>query len=232
MEITCILVDDESLAREVLSQYIQNIPFLRLLGSFDRAQEAIAFLRKNQVELLFTDIEMPEVSGISLLRNLPYRPLVVLISAHSSYAAQGFDLGVVDYLVKPFSEGRLLMAVNKAVKAIKANKGGVLQQNFITIKDRHYNILLELVEILYTEGMGDYVKIVTRDKNYSIKKNLKDMEEKLPSDKFMRVHKSYIINTTLISSISASEVKLKGLDKAIPLGSNFRGELFRKFGIS
>lgn len=238
----CIIVDDEPLAREGMKLNIQELPSLELVGSFENAMQANDFLSKNDVDLMFLDIQMPEVTGLDFLKtlNLKKPPFVILTTAYPQFALEGYALDVIDYLVKPISMDRFIKAVNKvdyyynlreqaendvSVPTTPANDSPVGSDNadvedFIFIRaDRKY-MKVFFREINYIEGLKDYVIVYTDEQKIVTAMNIKTIESQLPSNIFVRVSKSYIINLQHIKAVDNNFVMIK--DKEIPIGKAFK----------
>jgi DNA-binding LytR/AlgR family response regulator len=205
MTLSCMIIDDEPLARKGLKEYIADIDFLRLDAEEDSALTAMDKLNSGNIQLLFLDIQMPKMNGIDLLRSLQHPPLVILTTAYPQYALEGFELDVIDYLVKPISFPRFLKAAMKA----KDHFGNKTQKTSPTAgNDDHFfiktdNVLAKIAytDILFAEAMENYVTIHTKDKKHIAHLTFKTLEEKLPSTAFLKVHKSYIVNISKIDGI-------------------------------
>lgn len=229
----CIIVDDEPLAREVLEAFAAKVPFLKVLASCKNAYEALNALQKDTIDLIFLDIQMPELSGIQLYESLPYKPLLVFTTAYSNYAVEGFDLDAVDYLVKPFSFDRFLRAANKAYAVFLQKKeshdpAGHSNRDFMFVKDGNKIVKVAYDDILYIEGMKDYVKIVLKDKFVLTLISMQKMVEKLPADRFVRIHRSFIVSVSKIDSVEKNRVIISG--KWLAVGSSYKDELTRALG--
>lgn len=230
MNIRCLIIDDEPLAQRVIERYAENVPFLEIVQKCNSAVEAIDVLHNREVDLLFLDINMPRLSGMDFLKTLKNPPLVIITTAYAEYAIQGYELDVVDYLMKPFAFDRFYKAIQKAEDLIKGknhrhveNKEMERQDDtFIFIKSSKKTYKVNLNDILYIEALGDYVKIHTTDKMIISYQSLKNIETLLPSAAFPRIHKSFIIALSRIDLIEGNQVKLK--DRMIPIGTNFKGE--------
>ncbi len=232
MKLSCLIVEDEPLARSLLEDYVRKVPYLSLEAACADPLEALDYLRKNTVDLLFLDIQMPEVTGISLLKALQKKPLVILTTAYSQYALEGYALDVVDYLLKPITFERFLQAVEKArqrkenVPEVIAPKPDEAGQPFVFVKDGTKLVKVLLSEILYIEGLKDYVTIHTRQQKIVSLQRLKAMEEQLPSDQFIRVHHSYIVALRAIDVIHKGEIQIGAA--FIPISDSYR-KAFKDF---
>lgn len=232
MDITCILIDDEPLARETLEEYIAKVPYLQLVGSFSHPLEAVKIINSQAVNLIFSDIEMPEMDGISFFKSLKNPPFVIFITAHPGFAIEGFELDILDYILKPFSFERFLKATNKALKAIESNEKGSLRQDYFTIADGHKTVLIRYSDVFYIQGYEDYIKINTSEKEHLIRKRMKTITQYLPSEQFVRIHKSYIVNVSFIKNIDATKVTLTVSNITLPLGLQYRDDFYQKLGIN
>jgi len=223
--IKTVIVDDEPLAREGLELHVQEVSDIELEAQFGHPTDAVAFLEKNEVDLLFLDVEMPDMSGIDLLKSLQSPPLTVLTTAYTDYALEGFDLGVIDYLVKPIRLERFMAAVNKAreylrLKELSDQTEQMPDQDHIFLKaDRKY-VKVFLEDILYIEGMKDYVMVYTEGSRIITAMNMKTINSQLDSSRFVRVSKSYIINVSKIVEVKNNAVMIK--DNEIPIGKKYK----------
>lgn len=228
--INCILIDDEPFARENLKEFIARIPNLNLLGSFGDPLQALEFI-DDDIDLIFSDIQMPELDGISFLKTLKRRPAVVLITGHPDFALDGFELDVVDYILKPFGFDRLVKAVNKAKRSLHSHQDDFFKKDYITVQDGHKTFMVAFDEIVYVEGLEDYVKIITTRKPYVSKQTMKHLQTILPPS-FIRIQKSYIVNVNCIDSIGASEITLKHGTEKLPIGLKYRDSFYLRLGIT
>lgn len=228
---SCIIVEDEPLARNLLSAYISKVPRLELKHSFSNALDALEYLRENPVDVLFSDIQMPEVTGITLLKLLKTKPLIILTTAYSEYALEGYELEVYDYLVKPISFERFLKAVEKGI----ARLDGTNQQSttavihevqtassldYIFVKDGTKLIKVNLSDILYIEGLKDYVCIYTPQKKIISLQTMKSLEASLPHERFIRVHNSFIIAFAAIEEIEKDRLVIN--KSTIPISDTYK----------
>ncbi|MFH6990946.1 LytR/AlgR family response regulator transcription factor [Flavobacterium sp. FlaQc-48] len=232
-KLACIVIDDEPIGREVIETFVGDIPFLNLVASFGDPVEALAYLQDNSVDLVFSDIQMPKINGMELLRSLLHPPLVIFITAHRDFALDGFEAGVTDYLIKPVRFDRFLKAVNRAKERISASHIPAIQQPFtdkIFVKSEGKLIKILLSEILYVESQGDYLKIVISDASYMTQLTLKSMDEILNQPNFFRVQRSFILNLEAVRSINGGTVELIN-GKSISIAQNKKEELFALLGI-
>ncbi|HMJ48268.1 MAG TPA: LytTR family DNA-binding domain-containing protein [Ferruginibacter sp.] len=222
-KISCIVVEDEPLAIKVLVDYILQVPFLELKGTFKDAILATEFLRDHSVDLIFLDIHLPKLKGMAFLKTLTNPPAVIITTAYHQYAVEGFNLNVTDYLLKPFEFERFLISVNK-IKSAQAEKQlpdesrDVKDYLFLNIQKKKVKILFS--EIVYIESQREYIKIVTTKREYLSKMSTHEIEELLPSNLFKRVHRSYIISISRIESYTSEEVEVNGV--SIPIGRGYR----------
>lgn len=222
----CVILDDEPLAHQVLEHYIMETPGFTLVAKFRNAVEAYEYLGKNKVDLLFLDIEMPLVNGVSFLQALPNAPQTIFTTAYKKYAFEGFELNAVDYLLKPFSYERFIKAVQKTQKTAPGDSIA----DTLMIKDKNGLLNLKQQDILYIEGCKDYVKIITVDKVYIIYHTLKGILERLNLSIFAQAHKSYIVNKTHVSRIIQDQLII-GAQTFIPIGKSYKKELMQHLDI-
>jgi DNA-binding LytR/AlgR family response regulator len=220
--IRCIAVDDETPALDILEDNIGRVPFLQLVKKCKNAYQALELLKQEKIDLLFLDIEMPGLSGLRMLKELTDPPMVIFITAYRNYAADGYDLDVLDYLVKPVSFDRFLKAANKALEYQELR-----QKDYIFIQSEYRLTKVFIHEILYIEGLGNYIKIYLAGSSWPImsKLSMKAVGERLPAGKYARVHKSFIVMVDKISSIGNESVSIG--ETAIPLSRFYRDEFFR-----
>ncbi len=234
MVIRCLAIDDEMLALDLLEDNIKKIPFLELVQRCRSAMEAMEILRNEPVDLIFLDIQMPDISGLQLLRSLYHKPLVIFTTAYSKYATEGFDLDAMDYLLKPYSFERFLKAVNKVYEymdlhdraATQTNARDIVSSpNFLFVKADYKLYKINLKDILYVEGLKDYVKIYTGEKPIVTQISMKALEEKLPVHDFIRVHRSFIVAFNKIDFIQKHMLTIG--NKEIPISEHYRDEIFK-----
>ncbi len=222
-----IIVDDEPLALEVLETYLTHFPELNLHAKCANAVEAFEALSAGDIDLMFLDIQMPQISGIDFLKSLKNPPKVIFTTAFSNYALEGFELNAVDYLLKPFSLERFTKAVQK-FKEIYAKNDKTLSEaeapDYIFVKADKKLIKLRFEDIFHVEGLKDYVMLHTPNGRIVTLQTMKSLEEKLPSSNFIRVHRSYIVNLNLIELLETNSVTVN--KKKIPIGKNYKDELF------
>ncbi len=237
MNITCITVDDEPLALEKMVNFINKVPYLELVASFDNSLEALSFLKENTVDLLFLDIQMDDLTGIQLLETLNNKPEVILTTAYDEYAIRGYELNVSDYLLKPISFQRFLKSVDRvhdhlqakqkvASRSTKQVNKKTKKREYILVRSEYRLQKIWLKDILYIEGMKDYSRIFTPDLKIMTLQNLKKIEEALETPPFLRVHKSYIISLDKIQSIGKNDLVIAGT--TIPVGGLYK-KMFHEF---
>jgi len=223
--ITCIAVDDEPLALDILKKYIDKIYFLELKGTFTDPFEAKKVLDENAVDLIFLDIQMPDINGIEFSKIINKKnTAVVFTTAFSEYAVEGFNVDAIDYLLKPIEYDRFLKAVYKAKEYIDYLSNQELQEGYIFVKSDYQMVKINIKDILYIEGLDDYIKIYLPQKSVLTLMTLKTIAQKLPAKEFFRVHRSYIVPITKIENISKSKIKIA--DKEIPIGVSYSESFF------
>lgn len=212
MKLRTIAIDDEPLALKLVSEYVKKTPYLELVGSFDNPLDAIEFLTDNEAELIFVDIQMPDLTGIEFARTLEGGHKIVFTTAYEKYALEGFKLNAVDYLLKPFSYQEFLKAAGKAHKTAELEAAAVptieANNQFLFLKSEYKIRRINFNDILYIEGLKDYIKVYTdgEDKPVLSLNSMKSLENKLPEEKFMRVHRSFIVNLDRIETIERSRI--------------------------
>jgi two-component system, LytTR family, response regulator len=230
MQIKCIAIDDEPLALSKLESFINRIPELTLCRTFDNSIEAVAWLRENQTDLIFLDIQMELLTGIQFLEATGTTSKIIITSAYDQYAIKGFELNVSDYLLKPFSFQRFVQAVNKVMEYYSQNQNISAAppdgESFIFVKTEYRLERVDIDQILYVEGMKDYLRIVCRDKKIMTLQSFSKLEESLPSKKFCRVHKSYIVSIDKIKSIERNVIIIA--DQRIPISNTYRENFFSR----
>ena len=231
--INTIIVDDEPLALDVLETYIEKMPELNLVQRCSNALEANEALKKHDIDLMFLDIQMPQLTGIDFLKTLANPPIVIFTTAYPNYAIEGFELDALDYLLKPISLERFMKAANKAIDQINLQNnegGGADGEDFIFVKADKKLIKVRYADIVYIEGLKDYVIIRQEEgKRVITLQTMKSLEKKLPSNLFKRIHRSYIVGIGKIDAVLGNmvEVTEKGQKKHLPVGKNYREELLK-----
>jgi two-component system LytT family response regulator len=235
LKLNCVIIEDEPLARNLLTDYVKKVPTLNLLKAFSNPLEALEALRVLSVDILFLDVQMPEITGITLLKVLKKRPLVVLTTAYSEYALEGYELDVADYLLKPITFERFLKSVDKITQRLESEAPVIapVHQNkqeptspFVFVKDGTKLVKVWLDEIRYVEGLKDYVTIHTKDQKITTLQRMKALEEQLPADQFIRIHNSFIVALAAIDVIQKNEVLIGTI--TIPVGDTYR-KAFKEF---
>ncbi|SMO51070.1 LytR/AlgR family response regulator transcription factor [Gracilimonas mengyeensis] len=247
----CAIVDDEYLAREYIKDYIHKLSFVELKGDFNSPLKVMDLLKKGEVDLLFLDIEMPDLSGLDFLKTLDQQPYIVITTAYSDYALEGYELNISDYLLKPFSFSRFLKAVNKVSEAVEKDRKlsshtarraasndadspresappDIYDDYLIVRADRKY-YKINYEDLIYIEGQKAYVTFHTENKKITALFSLKELEEQLPSDRFVRIHKSYIISVRKLSSLEGNMVEIA--DQYLPIGRTYRYKIEELFGL-
>jgi len=238
MTVRCIAVDDEPLALDIIESYISKLPFLKLVRTCSSATEAMQVLQEEQVDLMFLDIEMPELTGIQFLNILKHQPLIIFTTAYPDYALEGFNQDAVDYLLKPIPFDRFLKAVTKAQERLQRNSKGAdapaaasaapqvaQEHDFMFVKADYKTIRVDFKDILWIEGLKDYIIIQTKDQKIITLLSMNKMMEKLPDSKFLRVHRSFIVSLQKIDSIEKSRIRLG--TKEIPIGEVYKDQFLK-----
>ncbi|WP_316792943.1 LytTR family DNA-binding domain-containing protein [Pedobacter frigoris] len=241
IKLKCIAVDDEPLALDIIEDYVSKVPFLELVKRTENAIEALQMVQAGGIDLVFLDVQMPELTGIQFLKIANGKANYILTTAYSQYALESYDLNVSDYLLKPIAFDRFYKAVEKVHNQAKSAEPvsppqplltsapfSIIAnpiQDFIFVKTEHKIQKIELDDILYIEGLKDYISIYTKSERIITLQNMKKMEETLPQGQFIRVHKSYIISLDKIESIERSRISICG--KVIPIGDTYRDEFFK-----
>ncbi len=230
MQLNCIAIDDEPLALIKLKGFIEKVPMLKLAGTFDNAVEAVGWLKENSTDLIFLDIQMEQLTGIQFLETVKYRPYIIITSAFDQYAVKGYELDVTDYLLKPFHFQRFLKSVEKVLDLHSqrlANKNDQQpSENYMFVKTEYRLERIDFNEILYIEGMKDYLRIICSNKKIMTLQSFSKIEESLPSGKFCRVHKSFIVAIDKIRSIERGVIVIA--DQRIPVSNTYKDSFFSK----
>lgn len=230
MKIKCVLIDDEPLAMKVLQNYFNNFADFEITGTFNNALEALEFINSNSVDAVFLDINMPMMTGFELIRLIEYKTKIIITTAFREFAAESYDLDVLDYLVKPIPLPRFIKCIHK-IEAdfnlknnIKIESHKIEPHIFIKVDKKMVKITID--EILFIEGMKEYIKVVTTDKTYITHKSLTSLSEELPADRFMRIHKSYTIAIDKVKSIEGNRIQI--LSYTLPIGRNYTKDVKSK----
>jgi two-component system LytT family response regulator len=224
--IKCLIVDDEPLARELITGYCNHLPSLEVVDACGSALEAKKILKEREIDLLFLDINMPVLDGIGFLNTLKSPPQVIMTTAYKEYAVQAFDLAVCDYLVKPFSLDRFIVAVDRALEGLQLPSAA---EDYFFIKTDRKIYRIEFKDLLFAEVNGNYTKIITTVGNIMPTISFSNIEKLLYPQNFIKVHRSFIINKSKIERIEGNRIIIS--DYEIPIGKNFREELFNKLGL-
>lgn len=226
-KLRCIIVDDEPIARKILLEFVEQVPFLEPAGEFENAVKAEAFLQKNTVDLMLLDIQMPKLSGLEFLKETNVQPLVILTTAFPDYALEGYELDIIDYLLKPIAFNRFLKAVQKA-KEFATLRNAAAPHPFaasLFVRSEKRIEKVQLNEILYVESMGNYVNIFTENKKIVAYLTLKGIESQLPATDFLKVHQSFLVAISKIEAIEGNMVNLK--TRALPISRHYRDMVMR-----
>lgn len=234
MKYSCLLVDDENLALRLLEDYVNKIPQLTIVGKCQNALSALQILQTQQIDILFLDIQMPDLTGIELIKILKNKPEIILTTAYAEHALEGYQLDVTDYLLKPIPFERFVQAVNKAMEYRNLRNAGVSNihltsasvstaapaLDYMFVKSDYKQIKVPYADILYIEGLREYVSIYTKEKRIVTLETLKNLELILPAQQFLRIHKSYIINTSKVEALNGNMVEMGKIK--VPIGKNYR----------
>lgn len=226
----CLIVDDNKMARAVLRQQVQGIEFLNLVGECENVMQATSMMDKVKIDLLFLDIEMPEISGIEFLKSVTNRPLVILITSRDDMAIEAFEYNVVDYLLKPVKGDRFIKAIMRAKEMFGVkNKETKPEKEYFFFREKGVASKLKISDILYVQAMGDYISIHTREKKYTIHFTLNAMEKELPQDKFLRIHRSFIVALDKIETVEDGTAYI--FRNNIPVGDKHRSSLMSRLNL-
>lgn len=229
MNITCIIIDDEPLARKGLKEYVTDVDFLNLIGEFDNPLKAAELISRGEVQLLFLDIQMPKITGLDFFKTLQNAPPVIFTTAYPQYALEGFEVNALDYLVKPVSFDRFFKAVLKAKEFYEVrdtNRKETESSDYFFIKADNKLVKILFDEVLYVEALQNYVTIHTAARKYMTYLTFKSVEDYLPADKFLKVHKSYIVAASKIDSIEGNDIRI--CQQHIPISRNQKDEVMDK----
>jgi len=235
----CVIIDDEPLAVDLLKDFVSKVDSLELISTFNNAIDAVSFINQNNVDLIFLDIQMPHFSGIEFLNTIEKKPLIIFTTAYSDYAVEGFNLGAVDYLVKPIPFHRFLKSVVRAQQILiptavqtisESTTVPELEQDFMFVRAEYENVKMNFSDILFIEGLKDYVKIYTTDNKFILTLiSLIKLENLLFSKGFSRIHRSYIINIKHVKSIQKNKVLIS--DKRIPISESYKNAFFERINL-
>jgi DNA-binding LytR/AlgR family response regulator len=232
VQLKCLIIDDEPLAQDIIEEYLTNFSFIKLVAKCDNALIALEWIKKQKIGLIFLDISMPFISGIEFIRSLKNPPAVILTTAHKEFALEGYDLNVVDYLLKPISFERFLKAINKLDIDVSDIPNPVItdtkSDSFIYVKSEKKNVKILLKEILFIESLKDYIKIHTIDKTIITQVSISTIEQRLP-DNFLRVHRSFIVAKDKITAYTQHDLEIGKLQ--IPIGRNYKTTVIKNFNL-
>ncbi len=220
----CLAVDDQPLALDIIEDFVTKVPYLKLAGKCNSAMEASKFLQEQDIDLIFLDIQMPMVTGLELVKNLNKRPMIIFTTAYPDYAIEGFELKATDYLVKPIRFERFLAAVNHAYELFLLKSKHLEKESppsdYLLIKVEYSTVKINFKDIFYVKGVKDYVQIVTGKKKFLTVSTMKNIQDKLPENNFLRVHKSYIISLSAIEKIERFRIWIN--EEIIPVGDTYK----------
>ncbi|MFA9186923.1 LytR/AlgR family response regulator transcription factor [Flavobacterium magnesitis] len=236
----CVIIDDEPLAVDLIKEFVSKVESLELINTFNNAIDAIAVINNSNVDLIFLDIEMPHFSGIDFLNAIDKKPLIIFTTAYSDYAVEGFNLGAVDYLVKPIPFHRFLKSVMRAQQLFQSQNSTStvtpkivapeMEPDFMFVRSEYENVKINFSDILFIEGLKDYVKIYTTDNKFTLTLiSLIKLENTLSSKGFSRIHRSYIINIKYVKSIQKNKVLIA--DKRIPISESYKNAFFERINL-
>jgi DNA-binding LytR/AlgR family response regulator len=231
----CVIIDDEFLARNYLKDYVSKVPFLRLTGDYDSPLLAIEDLRNNNIDLLFLDSQMPDISGLEFLRTINPQPFVIFTTAYKKYALEGYEHNTIDYLLKPISFERFLKAVNKFNDIMQTGKAAAVYEpdkssgNYFTIRADRKFYKVHFDDIYFIEGQQAYVTFNMKVKKITALMSMKDLEETLPHEQFIRIHKSFIVSRKYINSLEGNQIDING--QKLPVGKVYREQVQKLFNI-
>ena len=230
----CVIIDDDKLSRKLIESFIEKTEFLKHVASFSNAVEAINSDKiKESIDLIFLDVEMPEMTGVEFLQSLQSKPQIIFISSQEKYALQAFEYDVTDYLLKPITYSRFYKAVNKANSRVRRKEDFIEERNEIFIKNNSSLIRLKYDDIIWIEALENYVVVNTYHDKYTIHFTMKAISEKMPSTKFVRVHRSYIVNLNKIEMLEDNSVVVdtETGQKNIPIGKSYKDNLMRDINL-
>ncbi|MCB0689240.1 MAG: response regulator transcription factor [Saprospiraceae bacterium] len=225
----CIIIDDNPLARLAVRNMVLQIESLELIGELDSATQAFNFLQKHDCDLLLLDIEMPGISGLDLIKTLDHKPLVILITSKTDYALEGYELQVVDYLLKPVSFSRLLKAIAHAKELYQwqhQDQREEVKKDFLFVRANNQMTRIDFDDILFVEAMGDYVVFYTPERKFVVHLTMKGVEESLPEDRFLRVHRSYIVSLIKIDNMVQNSLQIN--KHIIPVSETYKNRLTKQ----
>ncbi|MBP1840344.1 LytR/AlgR family response regulator transcription factor [Formosa algae] len=223
MKIKCLIIDDESLAIKVIEDHLKNFDHIEIVATFNNPLKAYPIIESEKIDVIFLDINMPQLNGFAFIENLSYKPLIVFTTAYREYAVKSFELDVLDYLVKPIPFNRFLKTINKVYQQVYLNnassESNIQQEPHIFLKVSKKLVKVNLNDILYIESLKDYIKVITPLGDYVVHKSLVAISEELPKSNFLRVHRSYTISINKIKSIEGNTIEIA--NRKIPIGRNY-----------
>ncbi len=223
MKIKCVIIDDEPLAINVIENHLKNFDHIEIAATFNNPLKAYSIIEQEKIEVIFLDINMPQMSGFTFIENLNHKPLIVITTAYREYAVKSFELNVLDYLVKPIPFNRFLKTINKIYQQVSVNSsggdGGLHQEPHIFLKVNKKLMKVNLNDILFIESLKDYIKVITILGDYVVHKSLTAITEELPQSNFIRIHRSYTISINKINALEGNTIEISG--KKIPIGRNY-----------
>lgn len=230
-KINCLVVEDEPLAAEIIQGYIAEIPSLHCLGIATDAIYAMEILQREKVDVIFLDIHLPKIKGLDFIKTLNHPPKIILTTAYREYALDGYELNVVDYLLKPVSFNRFMQAINKLslfYVEVGAKEESPPAKTYIFININKKKVKLDFNKIVYVESRKEYVYIVTREQNYLIKMSLNELETQLGNEYFLRIHRSFIVSKQMVTAYNAAEIEVQG--QLLPIGRNYKENVTKSMG--
>lgn len=230
-KISCLIVEDEPLAAEIIQGYIAEIPFLHFAGIATDAIYAMEVLQREKIDVIFLDIHLPKIKGLDFIKTLNHPPKIILTTAYREYALDGYELNVVDYLLKPVSFNRFMQAVNKLAQfyvevGVKEEVAPAKTYIFLNINKK--KVKVDFNKIIYVESRKEYVYIVTKEQNYLIKMSLNELEQQLGNEFFLRIHRSFIVSRQMVTAYNASEIEIQG--QLLPIGRNYKETVIKRMG--
>ncbi len=228
-KITCVIVDDEPIAREIITSFVQKTSSLKLIKTCKNAMEAVNFTQENNVDLFFLDINMPEINGLSLAKIIGDKSKIIFTTAYRDYAVDGFNLNVVDYLLKPIAFERFFEAIQKVNSAfipLEIKEKSIESKNYIFVRSDRKMVKINFEEILYIESLGDYLKVFLENKTVITRETMNNIESKLLINKFIRIHRSYIVSLNKISSYTNEFIEIN--KKALPISRSYKESVLQK----
>ncbi|MGZ4035283.1 MAG: LytR/AlgR family response regulator transcription factor [Bacteroidia bacterium] len=228
----CIIIDDDEMSRKALKHLVSQVPYLNLSGVFASAPEALAILNDKGADLMLLDVEMPDISGLEFIKSLKNPPLTILATSKENYAIQAFECNIIDYLLKPISLDRFFKAIDKSKEIFDTNNKKTvtsLSPEYLFVRINGTLLKIEMKEILWIEALGDYISIITPEKRHTVHSTMKTIENKLDPDKFVRVHRSYIVSIDNINSIDDNTIVIN--KQLIPVGYVYKENLMKQLNL-